>query len=169
MFHFKKQTFVTIIDKLTKFAVPYSINDRNWVKKIAILEGYLASFDKPAKIIMDNEFKSEQIKAYLKKKNIEVHWTKPNSHTGNAEIERLHSTILEKIQAIDEELSVEQKLQIAIGNYNDRYHSTLEMSPREAIKLTNIALLVEKVKKKKLEYIEKKNKSRENYIEKRVY
>ena len=72
IFHYKKQAFVTIIDKLTKFAVAYTINERNWTRKIAILEVYIAIFDKPRRIIMDNEFKSEQVKAFLIKKKIEV-------------------------------------------------------------------------------------------------
>lgn len=149
VFHYTKQTFITIIDKLTKFAIAYLINDRNWIKKIAILEGYLATFGKPRKIIMDNEFKSEQVKRYLQEKQIEVHWTKPNSHTGNADVERLHSTLIEKIQAVEEDISTEQKIHIAIGNYNDRYHTTIEMTPREASKLTDTSSLVENIKKKK--------------------
>lgn len=166
-FHYAKQTFITIIDKLTKFAVAYLINDRNWVKKIAIIEGYIATFDKPRKIVMDNEFKSEQVKRYLQDKNIEVHWTKPNSHTGNADVERLHSTLIEKIQAIEENISVEQKIQIAIGNYNDRYHKTIEMTPREATKLSDTKLLIDKINKKKNKYINDLNKNRERYKETR--
>ena len=167
IFHYKKQAFVTIIDKLTKFAVVYLINERNWTKKIAILEAYIAIFDKPKKIIMDNEFKSEQVKAFLIKKNIEVHWTKPNNHTGNADIERLHSTLIEKLQAIEEDTTLEQMIQLAIGNYNDRYHSMIEMSPREANKLIDFIPLIEKINKKKLDIINNKNKNRETYIEKR--
>lgn len=167
VFHYKKQTFVTIIDKLTKFAIAYLINDRNWVKKIAVLEGYIASFDKPTKIIMDNEFKSEKVKEYLEQKQIEVHWTKPNNHTGNADVERLHSTIIEKIQAVEEDISLEHRIQKAIGNYNDRYHTTIKMTPREASKLEDITLLIDRVNKKKLENVTKENKNRESYVEKR--
>lgn len=171
IFHYSKQTFITIIDKLTKFAVAYLINDRNWVKKTAILEGYLASFDKPNKIIMDNEFKSEQVIKFLKDKSIEVHWTKPNSHTGNADVERLHSTLIEKIQAIEEEMTVEQKIQKAIGNYNDRIHSTIEMTPRQAYRINDtlsMQKLVDRVNNKKIKQITKINKSKEKYVENRT-
>lgn len=34
---------------------------------------------------MDNEFKSQQIIEYLRDENVEVRFTKPNNHTGNAE------------------------------------------------------------------------------------
>ena len=167
VFHFRKQTFVTVIDKLTKFAVAYIINDRNWVKKIAVIEGYVSTFNKPTMIIMDNEFKSEQVKAYLQEKNIRVHWTKSNNHTGNADVERLHSTLIEKIQAIEEDVSVEQLIHIAIGNYNNRFHSTIEMSPRDANNLVDLSKLVEKVKQKKIANISKKNQNREQYTEQR--
>lgn len=165
VFHYKKQTFVVIIDKLTKFAVAYLINDRNWVKKIAIIEGYIATFGKLKKIIMDNELKSEQIKKYLQDKEIEIHWTKPNSHTGNADVERLNSTIIEKMQAIEEDMSTEQKLYMVMGNYNDRYHSTIEMTPRIANSLTDMTSLINRLNDKKAKYVGKINKGREDYIE----
>lgn len=167
VFHYLKQTFVIIIDKLTKFAISYLINDRNWVKKIAIIEGYIATFGKPKKIIMDNEFKSEQLKNYLQEKSIEVHWTKPNSHTGNADVERLHSTIIEKMQAVEDGLSTEQKLYKVIGNYNDRYHSTIETTPRLANNLIDMTTLINKINNKKETYIKNLNKGREEYIEHR--
>lgn len=171
IFHYNKQTFITIIDKLTKFAVAYQINDRNWAKKTAILEGYLATFDKPKKMIMDNEFKSERLIKFLYDKEIEVHWTKPNSHTGNADVERLHSTLIEKIQAIEENITVEQKIQKAIGNYNDRYHSTIEMTPRQANRIndtSSIQKLVDCIHNKKIKNITKINKRKEKYVENRT-
>lgn len=57
---------------------------------------HFAKFGKPNKLIMDNEFRAEQLIEYLGKENIEVHLTKPNNHTGNADVERLHFTLLEK-------------------------------------------------------------------------
>lgn len=116
---------------------------------------------------MDNEFKSEQMKRFLQQKEIEIHWTKPNNHTGNAEVERLHSTLIEKIQAIEDDISLEQKIQKAIGNYNDRYHTTIDMTPREANNLADTKTLMERLNKKKLKYITKLNKKKENYIENR--
>lgn len=59
---------------------------------------------------MDNEFKSEHLVKFLNDKNIDVHWTKPNSHTGNSDVERVHSTLIEKIQAIEEYVTVEEKI-----------------------------------------------------------
>lgn len=44
---------------------------------------------------MNNEFKAEQLIIYLKDENTIVQ--KPNSHTGNADIERLHLALIEII------------------------------------------------------------------------
>lgn len=169
IFHFKKQSFVTTIDKLTKFAAAYCITDRNWRAKKAIMMEQFAKFGKPNKIIMDNEFRAEQLIEYLKAENIEVHLTKPNNHTGNADIERLHSTLLEKITGIeDNQLSTEMKIQMAIGNYNDRYHSTIKCTPREAKDKIEIEKLQERINKTKNHIINKRNINRENYIENRA-
>ncbi len=133
IFHFKKQSFVTVIDKLTKFAAAYNITDRNWRAKKAIIIEHFAKFGKPKQIIMDNEFRAEQLIQFLNAEGVEVHLTKPNSHTGNADIERLHSTLLEKLTGIGEpSLSTEMRIQIVIGNYNDRYHSTIKCTPNNA-------------------------------------
>ena len=104
IFHINHKSFVTIIDKLTKFAVAYNISDRNWRTQTEIMIEHFAKFNKSHNIIMDNEFRSEQIVQYLDKEQIEVHYTKPNSHTGNADIERLHSTLIEIIAGINNEL-----------------------------------------------------------------
>lgn len=168
IFHFKKQAFVTIIDKLTKFAAAYCITDRNWRAKKTIMMEHFAKFGKPNKIIMDNEFRAEQLIEYLRMENIEVHLTKPNNHTGNADIERLHSTLLEKITGIEgNELSVEMKIQMAIGNYNDRFHSTVQCSPREAKEKEDVVELQERINRTKIRVIDKRNASREEYVENR--
>lgn len=44
---------------------------------------------------MDKEFKSERLilYIYIKDKGIEIHWTRPNSRSGNADIEKLWEII----------------------------------------------------------------------------
>ncbi|GBP07762.1 Retrovirus-related Pol polyprotein from transposon 17.6 [Eumeta japonica] len=48
--------------------------------------------------LADNEFKAARIKEFLSQEGIQLHITKPNSHTGNADIERLHNTLAEKFR-----------------------------------------------------------------------
>ena len=78
---------MTAIDKLTKFPAVYRITNRNWKAKKTIIMEHFAKFGKPKNMIMDNKFKAEQLIQYLNSENIEVHHTKPNSHTANADIE----------------------------------------------------------------------------------
>ena len=40
------------------------------------------------KLVFDNEFASKSIKEFCQNEGIQYHITKPNSHTGNAVIER---------------------------------------------------------------------------------
>lgn len=146
----------------------YNINDRNWRAKKAIIMEQITKFGKPKKIIMDNEFKSEQIVKYLGEENIEIHFTKPNSHTGNADIERMHSTLIEKKLSIDKpELSIEMKMQEAVNNYNNRFHSTIKCSPREAKDTMKTEILTNRVNKYKDQIINKRNESREIHVENR--
>ena len=65
IFHFKKQSFFTVIDKLTKFAAAYNITDRNWRAKKAIIIEHFAKYGKPKQIIMGNEFCAEQLIQFL--------------------------------------------------------------------------------------------------------
>lgn len=56
-------------------------------------------------------------------------------------------------------------MQVAIGNYNDRVHSTIKCSPNEANNKTDIESIIQEVNKNKNHIIHKRNKSRQDYIE----
>lgn len=58
------------------------------------------------KIITDNEFNAMYIREFLSQRNVQVHFTKSNAHTGNADIERLHGTIAEILLTMKQEESV---------------------------------------------------------------
>lgn len=163
--------FLTVIDKFSKFGAAYPLNDRNHTTLIEQLEDHIAKFGKPKKIVADNEFKALRIKEFLNNENIELHLTKPNSHTGNADIERFHNTIAEKFRIIykmNKELSVKQLVQRTVRNYNERYHSSIKYTPNE---VQEGKVEEKKVKKNlednKLRKINKLNKSREEYTENR--
>ncbi len=167
IFHINHRSFVTVIDKLTKFVTAYNIKDRNWREKLQIIVDQFTKFGKPEKIIMDNEFRAEQIASFLIKEGVELHLTKPNSHTGNADIERLHSTLIEVISSIDKDISIETKIQIAVGAYSKRYHTTIHCSPITAKNEKNVKELQEAINTYKMKIITKLNKERENYEERR--
>lgn len=147
------------------------MNDRNHITIIEQLEDHFAKLGKPRKMIADNEFKAARIKEFLDKENIELHLTKPNSHTGNSDIERFHSTITEKFRILyktEKGLSMKQLIQKAIRNYNNRFHSTIKCTPNEVHEnKIDLGIVKKNLETAKHKIINKLNESRENYEEKR--
>lgn len=167
IYYFMKHPFLTLVDKLTKKAYAYYLPNRNWVKKIETLEEHFSKFGKPYKIIADNEFKSENLKEFFNAHEVNLHLTKPNTHTGNSDVERFHSTLQEKLVTMRNlDLTIIQKVHKAVNNYNNRYHSTIRMSPEEAM-FADIATLRNHIKTEKEKRIEKLNRNREDYSENR--
>lgn len=62
------------------------------------------------------------------------------------------------------DLTLVQKFHRAVNNYNNRYHSTIQMTPLEA-KGTNPMILGERINQAKRKQIHKLNKNREEYVE----
>lgn len=127
-----KSNFLTFIDRFSKFATAFYLEDRTnqtIIEKLRLYKSQRGHFDK---LITDNEFKSVNIKEYLRNENIVLHLAKPNSHTGNSDIERLHNTISEKIRIMTSEnitLSIKDKISKAIEFYNSSYHSVTKERP----------------------------------------
>lgn len=122
-------------------------------------------------LVPDNEFKSVNIKDYLRNENIELHLSKPNSHTGNSDIERLHSTLSEKIRAMTidrSSLSIKDKISKAIEYYNNIYHSVIKEKPIN-VEYGNCdkKKIYNNILKAKQNYIQKRNTNREMYIDHR--
>lgn len=167
----KGNHFLTVIDKFSKFGAAYPLNDRNHLTIIEQLEDHFAKVGKPKKIVADNEFKAVRIKEFLSQENIELHLTKPNSHTGNADIERFHNTIAEKFRILyqsNKNIPVKQLIQKTIRNYNDRYHSSIKCSPYDVHlgKIDNNRIK-NNLEDNKRKVINKLNEHREDYTENR--
>lgn len=159
-----------MVDKFSKFGAAYPLNDRNHITIMEQLEDHFAKLGKPRKIVADNEFKTARLKEFFDGENVELHLTKPHSHTGNADVERFHNTIAEKFRILyklNKELSVKQLIQKAIRNYNDRFHSTIKCTPNEAhtnkVDQETVRKTLETTKRK---IIDKLNSKRKNYEEK---
>lgn len=169
---FKKCNFLTTIDKFSKFGAVYYLTDRNHITLIEQLEDHFAKIGKPNKIIADNEFKAIQIKELLEKEEISLHLTKPNSHTGNSDVERFHNTLAEKLRILllnDSTLTIKQAMQQAVRNYNERFHSTIKTSPQQ-VQTGKISLerVYENLKSTKKKRLIKLNTKREDYEERRT-
>ncbi|KAJ8975408.1 hypothetical protein NQ317_018679 [Molorchus minor] len=88
----------------------------------------------PKRIVSDNgtEFNNNTLKEYFQLINVELHLTTEANPNSNALIERLHSTLLEKLRIInikDPKQSPENQMITAIFIYNNSIHSTTKYSP----------------------------------------
>lgn len=165
LFHINRRIYMTLIDKFTKKAYIYEVPSLNFICKREKLFEHFSKFGKPKKIILDNEFKS--LTSFFMGEQIDIHFCKPRSHTGNSDIERLHLSLQEKLTGLDDpRLTLNEKLFKAIEVYNDRYHSTIKCTPNEA-ESVDPSIIRERRVKMKGKIINEMNKNRETYIEKR--
>lgn len=165
-----KHSFIVFIDKFSKHATCLPLMDRNSITLVAQLQQFLAIKGRVKKMVFDNEFNNGNVKAFMQSAGIEYHITKPNSHTGNSDIERFNNTITEKIRTlnIENHLPVTQQIYKAIMLYNDTYHSTIKCTPLEVQNHTiDHTIIFERLCKIKEQRINRANKNRENYVETR--
>lgn len=172
IYHIAKTKYLTTIDKFSKLATSTYIPNVSHETLEETFAQIISSSGKPKKYIMDNEFNFPRITALLEKLNIEFHFTKVNSHTGNSDIEVFHRTLAEKIRCILNGKTKpdihEIRLAVHKANlyYNNAIHSTTKKSPY-AVHSGEVDKnkLFQYIQKHKKNLINKANKDRENYLE----
>lgn len=166
----QKQAFVVFIDKFSKFATVYPLETRTTKELIDKLKIYFVT-KKPRTLVADNEFKHQNIKEFLRSVDVNLHLCKPNSHTGNADAERLNNTLSEKIRIFNSLMNepVREQMIKAVESYNNFYHSTIRCPPikveQSQIDKNTIYNHLIATQNTRLEY---HNKFRENYTENRT-
>lgn len=125
----KQTTFLTCIDKLSKHVSVHYLTDKNSISIVEKLRKRFAILGKPNRIIADNEFNTAFIRDYLNSEEIDFHFTSPNTHTGNADIERFHLTLNEhirlfKLEQKDKDLDDRALVYKSVQIYNDSVHRT---------------------------------------------
>ena len=167
-----KTNFLTFIDKFSKFATAYYLEDRNNQTIIEKLRDYKSQKGHFKKLVTDNEFRSVNIKDFLRTEQIELHLVKPNNHTGNADIERLHNTIAERIRIFEiesKDLNIKEKMSKAIEWYNNSHHSITKAKPVNILEeKCDKIVIYNNLKREKEKKIDKYNTNRENYTENRT-
>lgn len=133
-----KQVFLTIIDKFSKFAAVYMIPARNSLNLVTSLTHFFSQHGVPKKIISDNgqEFISSVFQDFLKLHNIENHLTSAKNSTGNAPVERFHSTLTELIRVLhsqNKNKPIEDIVNEAVLAYNNSIHSVTKLTPFELL------------------------------------
>lgn len=164
----RKQPFLIFIDKFTKFATAYPLENRTHVEIIEKLKIYF-NHKKPIKLVADNEFKHVNIKEFLNQQNVELHLSKPNSHTGNSDVERLNNSLTEKLRILNvEQLNpIRNQMLEAINTYNNQYHNTIKCTPLKAEEIPDKEVIYNNLEIAQRKRLEKHNKNREEYTENR--
>ncbi|XP_054746488.1 putative uncharacterized protein DDB_G0282499 [Anastrepha obliqua] len=151
-----------------KIGVFSHLSDHEFYQFQKILEkGYTSN----PKFVFDNEFNSLNVKEFLEKEGIEYHSTKPNSHTGNSDVERLNNTLTEKIRTlnIEEKRPIIEQMAKTVYFYNNTYHTTTKSTPFEIQNhKVDHQKLYDRMSAQKTEKIKKLNENRETYIENRT-
>jgi len=130
----------TIIDKFTKLAQAYPLSNRNSIKVADALLQFISHYGAPKKIIFDQgaEFSGSLFNDLLTQFQITAHTTSFQQSTGNASVERLHSTLTELYRIIlnkRKEARLEREhvqiLAEAVATYNNAIHSSTSYTPFE--------------------------------------
>lgn len=140
--------YLTTIDKLTKYATAYYLEDRTWVSILKALKQRIQYLGKPNLLIFDNELDTAVIREFLKEQEIKFHTTTAYLKTGNADIERLHGTLNEHIRLFNADPNnkddINENVHKAIISYNNSIHTTTNFRP---IDLLNNIIAQEEISK----------------------
>lgn len=133
-FSFSNSKFLTIIDLFSRYAQAYLIKDGTGLTILNKFRHFLSHHNIPQKVVCDEgrEFQNNTFKEFCKLNKIDLHFTTVNNPSSNSPIERLHSTILEKLRIlrIKNPHELPSNLMIsAILIYNQSIHSSTGFSP----------------------------------------
>jgi len=131
---------LTVIDKFSKFAQAYPLDNRNSIKIIAALSQFMSNFGIPKKLVFDQgtEFSGNLFNDFLAQYDILQHTTSFQQSTGNSPVERLHSTLTELYRIVmnrRKELHLQcehtEILSEVLTTYNNAIHSSTNHTPFE--------------------------------------
>jgi hypothetical protein len=136
LFQIFKQTFLSSICKLTKYATLIPIKSKSVEDIKEALMEIIFKYRKPNTIVMDNEpaFQSFVLENLFRNLDINIYFIPAAHSESNGQIERLHSTVLEIIRCKNkdwDDFSAIQKVQIATDLYNSSIHSVTRVKPAD--------------------------------------
>lgn len=135
-FVLRSKTFLTIMDKFSKFISIFELPNRKSQTIIRMFRKFFSREGIPKQITIDSatEFNSEIFNNFMSMHNIELHTTTAKSSTGNSPIERVHNTLTELIRIIHSEnkdMPICELMDEATFAYNNSIHSATSLTPFE--------------------------------------
>lgn len=163
IFSTANSSFITCLDKFSKFALAIPIDSKSIVDVKTPLLSIMNFFPKIKTIVCDNEksFNSHTIKTMFSNFGVEIFAIPPAHSSSNGQVERLHSTLSEISRCLKAEkgyTDTKELILVAVKKYNDTIHSTTEMRPSDILheipdKLReNIKRRISTVQKQELKY-----------------
>lgn len=128
---------LTLIDSFSRHGQCYILNSKTATEIANKLINYFSNHGIPDKITFDNgtEFKNQIIQDLCETHKITVHYITNYNPTSNALVERFHSTLIEQIRVIDtKNMSLTEKMNIALLSYNNSIHSSTSYTPMQIVK-----------------------------------
>lgn len=129
-----------MIDKFSKFAAAYPIENRNSLNVVKSLKHFISLFGIPGQIIYDQgaEFSGNIFRTFSSQLKILLHETSFQQSSSNSPVERLHSTLTEIYRIIldtrkNQKLLIEhdELLTETLITYNNAIYSATNLTPYE--------------------------------------
>lgn len=133
-FSFQGTKFLTIIDLFSRYAQAYYLKDGTSFSVLNKLRHFFAHHNVPQKIVADEgrEFKNNAVEEFCKLNKVELHYTTVNNPNSNSPVERLHSTLVEKLRILNIKNPKDLPSNLMITAtliYNQSIHSSTGFSP----------------------------------------
>lgn len=137
-FTIKKQKFLTIIDKFSKYGQAYPLDGLTAIHVAKAFINFMTHHGVPKPLVLDNgsELKNNIVKDLSSLHNIDLHYTTPLNPNSNSTIERFHSTIIEHSRILSEtmkNLNIIDQIPYAVLGYNHSIHSATKQRPIDVI------------------------------------
>lgn len=133
-FSFQNSKFLTVIDLFSRYSQAYFLKDGTSLTVLNKLRHFFAHHNIPKRIVCDEgrEFKNHTFTEFCKLHKIELHFTTVNNPSSNSPVERLHSTLIEKLRTLKIKNPRETPANLMISAvliYNQSIHSSTGFSP----------------------------------------